>query len=46
MVTTDQTVDEIAAALNFYDEAYFCKVFTKNLALSPTQYRKEHQMIL
>ncbi len=46
LVTTDQTVDEIAAALNFYDEAYFCKVFTKNLALSPTQYRKEHQMIL
>ncbi len=46
LTSTDQTIAEIADQLNFYDEAYFCKVFYKKMNASPALYRKEHQIIL
>ncbi len=44
--TTDQTVQQIAEETGFYDEAYFCKVFMKQMGLSPVRYRNKHQIIL
>ncbi|MBQ7934954.1 MAG: helix-turn-helix transcriptional regulator, partial [Clostridia bacterium] len=46
LISTDLTIGEIADTLNFFDEAYFCKVFRKQTGLSPTCYRNEHQIIL
>lgn len=38
--STDMSVEEIADKLNFYDTAYFCKVFKKNTGCSPKGYVK------
>jgi two-component system response regulator YesN len=38
--STDMTVDEIADSLNFYDTAYFCKIFKKQTGYSPKEYAK------
>lgn len=35
---TDLSVCQIADRLGFYDEAYFCKMFRKNVGCSPKQY--------
>ena len=46
LISTDLTIGEIADTLNFFDEAYFCKIFRKQTGLSPTCYRNENQIIL
>lgn len=38
--STDMTVEEIAEALNFYDTAYFSKLFKKHTGFSPKEYSK------
>lgn len=39
--STGLTVDEVADTLNFYDTAYFCKVFQNKVGMTPKQYVKE-----
>ena len=41
---TDNSVEAIAKTLNFYDTAYFCKVFKKNTGLSPKEYAKRKSL--
>ena len=41
---TDKTVKEIAALLGISDSFYFSRLFTKLMGLSPSQYRKVHQL--
>lgn len=41
---TDDSVEMIAKTLNFYDTAYFCKVFKKNTGLSPKEYAKRKSL--
>lgn len=36
--TTDLSINEIAASLNFYDTAYFCKTFRAHTGMTPRQY--------
>jgi len=38
---TDMKVNEISTKMGFDDPLYFCRVFTKNMGLSPTEYRKK-----
>lgn len=38
---TDMTVKEIAYHLNYEDDAYFVRFFTKNTGVSPTTFRKQ-----
>jgi len=35
---SDLSINEIAASLNFYDTAYFCKTFREHTGMSPRQY--------
>jgi AraC-like DNA-binding protein len=37
--TTDLTIREISERLNFYDQNYFSKNFTRYFGMSPTDYR-------
>lgn len=37
--STDMSVSQISDKLNFYDAAYFCKMFHKQTGMSPKQYR-------
>ena len=39
--TTDMSVSEIALAVGYRDFSYFSKVFTKNVGLSPREYRQK-----
>ncbi len=32
---------DVAAALTFYDSAFFCKIFKKYIGITPTQYRQQ-----
>ena len=36
---TDKSILDVSAALNFKEQSYFCKVFKKNVGLTPTEYR-------
>ncbi|MBQ9783783.1 MAG: helix-turn-helix transcriptional regulator [Clostridia bacterium] len=36
--STDLSVGELAARLNFFDAAYFCKVFRRRFGMTPRQY--------
>ncbi|MHC0446528.1 helix-turn-helix domain-containing protein [Flavobacterium sp. 3-218] len=38
---TQMTVKEIAYSLNYEDDAYFIRFFTKNTGLSPISFRKQ-----
>ena len=38
---TKMTVKEIAYSLNYEDDAYFVRFFTKNAGISPTSFRKQ-----
>lgn len=38
---TNMTVKEIAYSLNYDDDAYFVRFFTKNVGISPTSFRKQ-----
>lgn len=37
---SDSTIEEIAKKVGFNDRSYFCKVFKKQVGLSPSDYRK------
>lgn len=39
LCSTDMTVGEIAAALNFEDQSYFTRFFRKHVQQTPTEYR-------
>lgn len=38
----EMTVGEIAEALGFYDEAYFCRCFERAVGVTPGRFRVEH----
>jgi len=38
---SDMTVDEISACLSFSTSSYFCRLFKRSFALTPTEYRKQ-----
>lgn len=38
---TKMTVKEIAYSLNYEDDAYFVRFFTKNTGISPLSFRKQ-----
>jgi len=42
--STNLPIKEIADTLNFYDAAYFCKVFKKYTGMSPKQFTKNKQI--
>lgn len=42
--STDMSVGEISDKLNFYDSAYFCKMFRKQIGLSAKQYRQNKKL--
>lgn len=42
--STDLPVGEISDKLNFYDTAYFCKLFQKQTGLSPKKYRQNKKL--
>lgn len=42
--STNMSINEIAASLNFYDTAYFCKVFRANIGMTPSQYLKNKKL--
>ena len=42
--STDMSVGEISDKLSFYDTAYFCKTFHKQMGLSPKQYRQNKML--
>ena len=42
LASTDLPLKEIAQICNFYDTAYFYKVFHKNVGMTPKQYRALH----
>lgn len=41
---TDMSVGEISVKLNFYDVAYFCKLFRERTGLTPKQYRQNKKL--
>ena len=41
LTSTDMLVADIAAAVGFNDYFYFCKIFKKNLQMTPMQYRQK-----
>jgi AraC-like DNA-binding protein len=40
--TTALSISEVAAAVGFSDSSYFCRVFRRDLGMSPTDYRRSH----
>lgn len=44
LLTTDQSIREIAYALRFDDEFYFSRFFKRRTGFSPRQYRDRHRM--
>lgn len=42
--TTDLSINEIAASLNFYDTAYFCKTFRAHTGVTPRQYTQKKKL--
>ena len=42
--STDMSVKEIANELNFYDVAYFCKIFRDNIKMTPRQYSQSKKL--
>ncbi len=41
---TDMPIGEISDKLNFYDSAYFCRIFQKYTGRTPNQYRKNKKL--
>lgn len=41
---SDLSINEIAASLNFYDTAYFCKTFRAHTGMSPRQYASKKKL--
>lgn len=46
LVYTDNSIDEISYAFNFYDNSYFTKYFKKATGLTPKKYREEKRQLL
>ncbi len=42
--TTSISICDIADKVGFYDQAYFSKVFSSKVGLTPTDYRREHNL--
>jgi len=42
--STDMSVCDIADTLNFYDEAYFCKIFRKHVGCSPKKFSSRQKI--
>lgn len=42
--STNMSVGEISDELNFYDAAYFCRLFRKQMGMSPKQYRQNKKL--
>ena len=42
--STDLSIAQIAEALQFYDEAYFCKLFRQKTGYSPKEYAKNQKL--
>lgn len=42
--STDLSLQQIAEALHFYDEAYFCKLFRQKTGYSPREYAKNQKL--
>lgn len=42
LVTTDQTIDEIAYAVGFKNNSYFTSVFKKREGINPSEFRSRH----
>ncbi|MEC0372397.1 response regulator transcription factor [Paenibacillus chibensis] len=40
---SETPISEIGSLVGYGDHSYFCKVFKKNMGLSPTGYRRQHQ---
>ena len=43
LLSTDYSLTDIALAVGFADQSYFCKVFKNEKGISPTEYRKRHR---
>ena len=39
LLSTDYSLDDIAAAVGFSDQSYYCRVFKRIVGLTPGQYR-------
>lgn len=42
LIQTNYTVSQIAIALNFSDESYFCRFFKKYTKMTPVEFRQNH----
>lgn len=42
--STDMSVNEISERLNFFDSAYFCKIFKSQIGMTPKQYSKSKKL--
>ena len=42
--STDLSVGQIAEALHFYDQAYFCKIFRQKTGCSPREYARNQKL--
>ena len=42
--SSNMSINKIAASLNFYDTAYFCKVFRSYFGITPSQYLKNRKL--
>jgi len=40
MNTTSMSIDEISRSVGFSDAAYYCRIFKKQMGVSPAKYRK------
>ena len=43
LVQTNKSISEIAEEVNFYDLSHFKRVFTRQVGVSPNEYRKKRQ---
>ena len=44
LVTTDQTVTEIATSMGFFDNSHFTNFFKRRAGLTPNHYRKKYKL--
>ena len=40
LIAGEMSINEIAMAMGFYDQAYFCKVFSQQYGIPPSEYKK------